>query len=140
MNDVLSIHKWNAHDQFKPENQGKKKSVEASKLAVESTEHQRVKKYPDVEAIQWSKDCPSTYVRGKLFLPNQIMEKMPYGMRRFHDWYLRVVRTKLHVIQATVPTGTFGSPATFIAFDFDDAQTWFHLKSMEMNLIRMWCL
>jgi hypothetical protein len=29
----------------------RKKSAEASKLAVESTKHQHVKKYPDVEAI-----------------------------------------------------------------------------------------
>jgi hypothetical protein len=29
------------------------------------THYKPVQKYPDVEDIEWSKDCPSNYVRGK---------------------------------------------------------------------------
>jgi hypothetical protein len=109
-------------------------------LLEDPIDHKRLQKYPNVEAIEWSKDCPSEYKRGKHFLPNRIMEKMPHGMKRFHDWYLHVIGTKLLGVQAVIPEGTFGSLATTIAFDFSDIQACFHLKSMEMNLIRMWCL
>ena len=59
---------------------------------------------------------------------------------RFHDWYLRVLPTSIDLIQACFPTGTFGSPARKIVFDFNDMQRCFHLGAMEMNLIRTWCL
>lgn len=57
-----------------------------------------VKKYPDVEAITWSKDCPKKYKRGKPFLPNRVIRLLSLHMRRFHDWYLRVILTKLKII------------------------------------------
>jgi hypothetical protein len=57
-----------------------------------------VKKYPDVEAIKWSKDCPKKYEGGKNFLPNRVIRQLPLHMRRFHDWYLRVIPTKLTII------------------------------------------
>lgn len=140
MNDVTNISKWYAHDQFKPENLVKKVPAHASKEAVTSKLHQAVKKYPNVEGIKWSKDCPKTYERGKSFLPNRVIQHMPLGMRKFHDWYLRVVPTKLDIIQAWYPVGTFGSPFGTIVFDFNDVHTCFHLGAMEMNLVRTWCL
>ena len=83
--DVSSVHKWYAHDQFKPENQVKKVPTRASEEAITSKVHQTAKKYPNVDAIKWSKDCPKTYERGKSFLPNRGIQRLPLGMRRFHD-------------------------------------------------------
>ena len=71
MKDISSVHKWYAHDQFKPENQVKKVPTRASEEAVTSKVHQIAKKYPNIDAIKWSKDYPKTYERGKPFLPNQ---------------------------------------------------------------------
>jgi hypothetical protein len=61
-------------------------------------------------------------------------------MKRFHDWYLRVIPTTIDLIQARFPAGTFGGPTRKIIFDFNDVQTFFHLGAIEMNLIRTWCL
>ena len=140
MKDVTTTAKWFAHDQFKPENQVKQVPAHASTGAVTSKLHKAAKKYPNVEEIKWSKKCPKVYERGMPFLPNRVIQLMPVGMKKFHDWYLRVVPTSLKLIQAVVPPGTFGSPATAIAFDFSDIQTCFHLGEMEMNLVRTWCL
>ena len=54
---------------FKPENQVKKVPTWAFEEAVTSKVHQIAKKYPNVDAIKWSKNCPKTYERGKPFLP-----------------------------------------------------------------------
>jgi hypothetical protein len=140
MKDVTSLHKWYAHDQFKPENQLKEVKAHAFEEAVTSKLHHVVKKYPDVDTIKWSKDCTETDKRGKHFLTNWIIQRMPLGMRNFHDWYLHIVPMKLNTIQACIPTGTFGTPAGEIVFDFNDIQTCFHLRAMEMNLIRTWYL
>ena len=118
----------------------KKVPSRASKEAVTSKLHQIAKKYPNVDAIKWSKDCPKTYERGKPFLPNQDIQRLPLEMRRFDNWYLRVLLTNIDLVQACFPTGTFGSPVGKIIFDFNDKQTCFHLEAMEMNLIRTWCL
>ena len=58
----------------------------------------------------------------------------------FHDWYLRVLPTSIDLVQACFSTGTFGSLAEKIVFDFNDMQTCFHLRAIEMNLIHTWCL
>ena len=126
-----------SHDQFKPENQVKE--VPPSEEAL-SRIWIPAKRYPNVDATKWSKDCPKTYKRGKPFLPNQDIQRLPHGMRRFHDWYLCVLLKRIDLVQACFPTGTFGSPARKIVFDFNDMQTCFHLGAMEMNLIRTWCL
>lgn len=137
--NVSGMYKWYAHDQFKPENQGPNKF--AYRMPTDTSDYTTITKYPDVETIKWSKDCPKEYVKGKRFLPNRILCKMPYGMRRFHDWYyLHVSRTELNVLEAVIPARTFGGPASGIAFDFSDIQSCFHLSSMSMNLIRTWCL
>ena len=66
------------------------------------------------------KGLPKTYERGKPFLPNRDIQRLPLGMRRFHDWYLCVLPMSIDLIQACFPTGTFGSPAEKIVFDFND--------------------
>jgi hypothetical protein len=52
MQDMMSLHKWYAHDQFKPKDQGKKVKAHASEEVDTSKLHQAVKKYPDVDAIK----------------------------------------------------------------------------------------
>ena len=79
MKDVSSVHKWYAHDQFKPENQIKKVPSRASEEAVTSKLQQTAKHYPNVDAIKWSKDCPKIYERGKPFAaPTTWNEKVPW--------------------------------------------------------------
>jgi hypothetical protein len=122
MRDVSSMSKWYAHDQFKAENQFKEVPARASKEAIASKQ-QLGKKYPNVDAIKWSNDCPKTYERGKPFLPNRDIQCLPLGMRKFHDWYLRVIPMTIDLIQARFPAGTFGGLAGKIVFDFSDFQT-----------------
>jgi len=70
MRDVMSTCKWYAHDQFKANNQVKEVPARASKEAI-TNKQQQAKKYPNVDAIKWSKDCSKIYERGKPFLSNQ---------------------------------------------------------------------
>jgi hypothetical protein len=140
MKDVSTISKWFAHDQFKPENQVKHVYARASEPPDTSELHQEVKKYPNVDEINWTKDVSKKYERGKNFLPNRIMQRMPIGMRKFHDWYLRAHPTRLNEIKAVFPEGTFGGAAGHVMFDFEDMQECFHLGMMEINLVRVWCL
>ena len=105
--DVSSVSKWFSHDQFKPKNQVKKVPSRASEEAVTSKLHQITKQYSNVDAIKWSKNCPKTYEIGKPFLPNQDIQRPPLKMRRFQDWYLRVLLTSIDLIQACFPTGTW---------------------------------
>ena len=118
--DVSSVSKWYSHDQFKPENQVKQVPEQGSEEAVTSKLHQIIKQYPNIDDIKWSKDCLKTYERGKPFLPNRDIQCLPLGMRRFHDWYLRVLLTSIDLVQACFPVDTFGSPVGKIIFDSND--------------------
>jgi hypothetical protein len=140
MRDVSSVHKWYVHDQFKPKNQVKEVPKRAFDEAITIKLHKPTKKYPNVDAIKWSKDCPKTYERGKPFLPNWDIQCLPLGMKRFHDWYLHVLPTSIALVQRRFPASTFGSPTRKIIFDFNDMQTCFHLGAMKTNLIRTWFL
>jgi hypothetical protein len=108
----------------------KKVPTWASEEVITSKVHQTAKKYPNIDAIKWSKDCPKTYERGKPFLPNRDIQRLPLGMRRFHEWYLRVLLTSIDLVQACFPTGTFGSLAGKIIFDFNDMHACFHLGAI----------
>ncbi|XP_066392050.1 uncharacterized protein [Miscanthus floridulus] len=145
INDVSSVHKWMAHDQFKPKNQVKE--FRASAFEEGTTEegttsklHKGFNKYLAVDNLKWSDDCPDKYEKGKNFLPNRVLQCLPRGMRKFHDWYLRAQITELEILQAWIPAGTFGALGGQIAVEFKDIQVCFHLGRMEMNLIRIWCL
>ena len=135
--DITSMCEWYAHDQFKPEKQVKE--VPPSEEAL-SRIRKPVKRYPNVDDSKWSKDCPKTYGRGEPFLSNRDIQRLPLGMKRLHDWFLRALQTKIQIIQARFPANTFGGPNGVIAFDFNDVQTMLHLGEMEMNLVRTWCL
>jgi len=140
INDISSVHKWMAHDQFKPKNQVKEFRAPASEEGTTSKLHKGFNKYPAVDNLKWSNDCPDKYEKGKNFLPNRVIQCLPRGMRKFHDWYLRAQITELEILQAWIPAGTFGAPGGQIAVEFKDIQACFHLERMEMNLIHMWCL
>ena len=103
MKDVTLASKWYAHDQFKPKNQIKQVKGHASEKAIASKLHQTAKRYPEVDTIKWSKDYLEKYERGKLFLPNRVIQRLPHGMRRFHDWYLRVLLMSIDLVQACFP-------------------------------------
>jgi len=140
INDVSSMHKWMAHDQFKPKNQVKEFRAPASEEGTTSKLHKGFNKYPAIDNLKWSNDCSDKYEKGKNFLPNRVIQCLPRGMRKFHDWYLRAQITELEILQAWIPAGTFGALGGQIAVEFKDIQACFHLGRMEMNLIRMWCL
>jgi hypothetical protein len=76
--DVASVHKWYAHDQFKPENQVKEVSAQGSKEVDDSKLHQAVKKYLDVESIEWSKDCPKNMKEARIFYQIGSSGNFPY--------------------------------------------------------------
>ena len=43
------------------------------------------RQYANIEGIPNTHECPRRYVRGKPFIPNLILERLPHGMRMFHD-------------------------------------------------------
>jgi hypothetical protein len=88
INDISLVHKWMAHEQFKPKNQVKEFRALASEEGATSKLHKGFNKYLAVHNLKWSNDCPDKYKKGKNFLPNRVLQCLPRGMRKFHDWYL----------------------------------------------------
>jgi hypothetical protein len=88
MRDVSLFDKWHDGNKDKLENQETKIYARASKPPDTSRVHQPLKRYPNIEEIKWSKKCSAQYEKGKPFLPTRYMQRMPRGMKRFHDWYL----------------------------------------------------
>jgi hypothetical protein len=70
MPNVPMIDKWYSCDKFKPKNQVKDLYAHANEPPDTSKLHQSFKKYPNIEYINWTEDCPKEYKRGKPFLPN----------------------------------------------------------------------
>ena len=134
--EAPGVAKWLAVDRHR----SKGKAPRAETTVTSKRQPPLKRRYPNVEAIKETPDCPKRYQRGKNFLPNRTLQLCPRGMKMFHDWYLRALSTDVNVITARFPENTFGGPVGTIAFDFDDVQTMFRLGYMETNLIRVWCL
>jgi hypothetical protein len=65
INDVSSVHKWMAHDQFKPKNQVKEFRATAYEEDATSKLHKGFNKYPAIDNLKWSNDCPDKYKKAR---------------------------------------------------------------------------
>jgi hypothetical protein len=100
----------------------------------------KIRRYPNVDAIKDTPDCPKSYVRGKHFLPIRSLPHFPKGMQIFHERYLHACKTDVNCIQARYPEYSFGSASGILVFDFEDIHLMFRLGYLETNLIRLWAL
>jgi hypothetical protein len=85
-------------------------------------------------------DVPENFVFGKPFFMSAQLSKIPFPLRRLHNWYITTSSLSVRNITFQIPANTFYSGARISSIDFKDLWFMFHQKWLDMNLLVVWCL
>jgi hypothetical protein len=95
---------------------------------------------------KWTVDdyvnVPSNYVPGRPMLQWTVLEKGPWMIKRFHDWYMRAVNAGLHAVSVDIPAGVFatGKDKSGAFVTFEDMHLLLNYRKLDVQLITIWCL
>ena len=80
------------------------------------------------------------YVKGQPLVSADELNKLPWEMMFFHEWYKHAVLKKLDFITAYVPAEVYHSVEGYLMLSFEDLHAMFHQQKLDINLISLWCL
>ncbi|OEL35598.1 hypothetical protein BAE44_0003382, partial [Dichanthelium oligosanthes] len=63
----------------------------------------------------------------------------PYEINKFHSWIMKAMKLGLKEVTANVPKIVYGHPHKLF-IDFEDLHALYRRKTLDMNLISVWCL
>jgi len=87
-------------------------------------------------------NVPSNYVPGRPMLQWTVLEKGPWTIKRFHDWYMRAVNAGLHAVSVDIPADVFatGKDKSGAFVTFEDMHLLLNYRKLDVQLITIWCL
>jgi hypothetical protein len=85
-------------------------------------------------------DVPENFEFGKPFLTSAELSKRHFPLMRLHNWYLIASSLGVTNIIFQIPGKAFYSGARIGSIEFEDFWLMFHRKSLDMNLLVIWCL
>jgi hypothetical protein len=83
---------------------------------------------------------PEKFVFGKPFLTTAQLSKIPFPLRRLHNWYMTVSSLGVMNITFEILRNAFYSGARIVLINFEDLWFMFHQKWLNMNLLVIFCL
>jgi len=98
------------------------------------------KQIAGVDSIPDLPNCPKMF---KALLPDWCLKDVPSEMQRMHNWYIRACRLGLRTISVPYYSQVFGPVGpgiTDVLFDFRDIHAMFHLKELDIEMVRLWCM
>ena len=87
-------------------------------------------------------NVPSDYVPRRPMLQWTLLGKIQWTMKRFHDWYMRVVHAGLHAIRVDIPADVFatGDEKSKAFVTFEDMHLLLNYRRLDVQFITIWCL
>ncbi|KAL6600619.1 hypothetical protein ACP70R_045419 [Stipagrostis hirtigluma subsp. patula] len=107
--------------------------------AKDQITHNAVICAPDFQFLP-NDDVPEKFVNGKAFLTDGMLQKGPWQMLKFHQWYMRASKRKFSAIIVNIPYTAFLSEDRYITLDFKDIHDMFRKDKLDINLLTVWCL
>jgi len=114
---------------------------------VDSAEHEKeAKKFEPsfVNIKPPTKDdykyVPKKYELGRPLLTWDKLKKVPTGVKRFHDWYMRASSVGIDTISVDIPAEAFNSDRTRSIVTFKDMWLMLNLQRLNVQLITVFAL
>ena len=111
-------------------------------MSLKSTEEAPVQKQGPLSEEQWTygDDDHIEYVKGKPLLPLRTLQRLPWELNGFHDWYLKAHELGVTQIQVQIPESVFNCPSFTLFLYFEDFHSIFRLKRLDITTLMLWCL
>jgi hypothetical protein len=85
-------------------------------------------------------DVPEIFVFGKPFFTSAQLSKIPFSLRRLHNWYITWSSLGVRNITFQILGNAFYNGARICSIDFKDLWFMFHQKWLDINLLIICCL
>ena len=83
---------------------------------------------------------PKQYVPGKPLLEWDKLKKIPAGIKRLHDWYMRASSVGIDTINVSIPPHAFFSGRDKAIITFEDIWLMMNLQRLDVQLITVFAL
>ena len=86
------------------------------------------------------KNVPKKYVPGRPLLPLDKLRKVPAGVKRLHDWYMRASSVGIDTISVHIPDHAFIGSDQKAVVTFEDMWLMMNLQRLDVQLVTMFAL
>ena len=86
------------------------------------------------------KNVPKKYVPGRPLLPLDKLRKVPAGVKRLHDWYMRASSVGIDTISVHIPDHAFIGSNQKAVVTFEDMWLMMNLQRLDVQLVTMFAL
>ena len=86
------------------------------------------------------KNVPKKYVPGRPLLPLEKLRKVPAGVKRLHDWYMRASSVGIDTISVHIPDHAFIGSDQKVVVAFEDMWLMMNLQRLDVQLVTIFAL
>jgi hypothetical protein len=110
-------------------------------------EHEKLAKKPKIitvsirkPTIDDYKNVPDKYMPRRPLLKWDTLKKIPPGVKRLHDWYMRASSVGIDTINMSIPLAAFVSGGQTAVITFEDMWLMMNLQRLDVQLVTMFVL
>jgi hypothetical protein len=114
---------------------------------LDLAEHEKLAKKPKVitvsirkPTIDDYKNVPDKYVPRRPLLKWDTLKKIPAGVKRLHDWYMRGSSVGIDTINVSIPPAAFVSGRQTTVITFEDMWFMMNLQRVDVQLVTVFAL
>jgi hypothetical protein len=114
---------------------------------LDLSEHEKLAKKPKVIIVSIRKpimdnykNVPDKYVPGRPLLKWDTLKKIPAGVKRLHDWYMRASSVGIDTINVAIPPAAFVSGKQTAVITFEDMWLMMNLQRLDVQLVMVFAL
>ena len=86
------------------------------------------------------KFVPTKYEPGRPLLSWDKLKKIPAGIKRMHDWYMRAASVGIDTINVIIPPTAFNSERTKAIVTFEGMWLMMNLQRLDVQLVTVFAL
>jgi hypothetical protein len=114
---------------------------------LDLVEHEKLAKKPKVITVSIRKptmddykNVPDKYVPGRPLLKWDTLKKIPAGVKRLHDWYMRASSIGIDTINVSIPPTAFVCGRQTAVITFEDMWLMMNLQRLDVQLVTVFAL
>jgi hypothetical protein len=112
--------------------------------SIDLVDHESLAKKHEIRTIKIKKptgkdykNVPKYYVPSRPLLTWDVLKKVPAGIKRLHDWYIRAFAVGINTINVCIPVDAFAIGNEHAIVMFEDMWLMMNLKRLDVQLVML---